>query len=137
ITSGILPMEETRRMAREHVRQGFRRLKIKGGLDVALDVERMHALRQDLGPDVLLAFDANQGFNAADARRFLDGTASVGLAFFEQPLPKADTLGLAALAQTYPTSNVMADEPIKGPADLQRLAQAGAPRLANLKLMKC
>ena len=48
---------------------GFSTLKLKVGTDAATDVARVRAVRAAVGPDVALRLDANQGWDAFDARR--------------------------------------------------------------------
>ena len=55
VTIGILDEAETVRRARDFVAQGFRALKLKGGLDVDDDIARVLAVRAAVGPaDVVI-----------------------------------------------------------------------------------
>src|SRR5207244_1192650 len=94
VTIGILPEAETVGQARRWVKEGFRFLKLKGGRDATDDVSRVRKVREAVGPDVDLAFDANQGYTAAGALELLRGCAGVGLAFLEQPTPRRDFAAL-------------------------------------------
>ncbi|MFL5757879.1 MAG: enolase C-terminal domain-like protein, partial [Chloroflexota bacterium] len=51
--------DKIRRLAREATAAGWTRFKMKVGADVADDVRRAGILRDALGPDVMLAMDAN------------------------------------------------------------------------------
>lgn len=134
ITLGILPLGETVEEARRRCREGFRVLKLKGGLDAAADAERVRAVRAAVGPEVALRFDANQGYTPAETRAFLGATAECALELLEQPTSAAlpDQLGDIG-RRTVP---VMADESVLTLADAYRLARAGTIDMVNVKLMK-
>jgi L-alanine-DL-glutamate epimerase-like enolase superfamily enzyme len=135
ITIGILPADETLERARGCVARGFRSLKIKGGSDVQRDIERMVRLREVLGPDVELRFDANQGYTPEDAMKFVSETRSVHIEILEQPTPsdQLDQLGLVARSVSVP---VMADESVTSEADAFHLATEGLADMVNIKLQK-
>lgn len=52
------------------------------------DVEVLEIIRRHTGPDVLLGVDANNGYDPAGAKRFLERTAAARLAFLEEPFPE-------------------------------------------------
>jgi len=83
VTLGILPPEETVRRARERVAQGFRALELEGGRDIDQDIARVRQVRDAVGPDIELHFDANQGYSVEEAPRFVRGVASARLGLFE------------------------------------------------------
>ncbi len=64
--------------------QGYRRIQVKVGLDPDEDVERMEAVREALGSDVVLIADANCGWSTHQARRFLRATRKLDY-YLEQP----------------------------------------------------
>lgn len=70
ITLGILPLDETLRMARDLINEGFFILKIKGGLSLEEDIEKMKRLREKF-PNIHLRFDGNQGYSVKEAITFL------------------------------------------------------------------
>jgi len=135
ITIGILPADETVNRARAFVKQGFRRLKMKGGLDARADADRVLRVRQAVGVALGLSFDANQGFSVAQTVRFAEATAGARLEFIEQPTPRdrPDLLGRAARETAVP---IMADEGLMTVADMQLIADGRLADLVNIKLMK-
>ncbi|TNE87868.1 MAG: dipeptide epimerase [Deltaproteobacteria bacterium] len=135
VTLFILPTAETVRRARAFVDEGFTALKLKGGVDVEEDIERVHAVRQALGPGIELRYDANQGYTAAEAEHFWAETQDVGLTVFEQPTP-ADELGSMRRVVGAISGPVMADESVLSLADAFHFARKDAMDMVNLKLAK-
>jgi L-alanine-DL-glutamate epimerase-like enolase superfamily enzyme len=135
ITIGILPVVETVDLAERHVRQGFKALKIKGGMDVDLDIERIKKLRERLGKKIRLRFDANQGYTTQEALRFVRGVDTEDVELFEQPTVRHDfqQLGHVSRESTIP---VMADESLMNIRDVFRLAKNEWVDMVNIKLMK-
>lgn len=142
ITIGISDLEETRAQGKRHVAAGFRALKVKGGHDAELDAERLLALRADLGDDVELRFDANEGYDAADADVFLTAAQAVSMTAFEQPTKRNDPAALAAVrlsldALPAPRPALLADEDAICVRDVASLAADGRIDGVVVKLMKC
>lgn len=135
ITIGILPLSQTIEHAKEFVKKGFRILKVKGGLDVDADCERMIKIRETLGKDVILRFDANQGYTVEQALTFARCVADVGIEMIEQPTPKEhpEWLSQVKLATEIP---VMADESLLNLSDAYLLAGHRWVDMINIKLMK-
>lgn len=137
VTIGILSVEETLKEAREFVDQGFLILKVKTGIDLDVDIERMVKLRETLGSDVGLRVDANQGYSASEYRNFYDQTKTLNLEFVEQPLKAADLEGMRSLAQPI-RAWTAADESLLNPASaIDCLAHPQPFGIFNIKLMKC
>ena len=134
ITIGILPIEETLNQASEFVKQGFGIIKIKGGLNVNEDVEKMIRLHE-LFPQIKWRFDGNQGYSVTEAIDFVRGTKNVGIEIFEQPtlIDNEKNLGEVTDSVDLP---VMADESLKTLTDVFRLAQNDRINMVNIKLQK-
>jgi len=135
VTIGILPKEETVRRARDWVQHGFRCLKLKGGIDVEADIERVLKVREAVGERIELRFDANQGFSVEDSLKFVEKTRQAVLELIEQPTPKGkpDLLGRVTSGVPIP---VMADESLMTLRDAFRIARRGLADMVNVKLMK-
>ncbi|MBK8100712.1 MAG: dipeptide epimerase [Planctomycetes bacterium] len=137
ITIGVTDVATTLAEAEEHLARGFRMLKVKIGADLELDLERLHRLRETIGPRVPLLVDANIGYTLPQLRQFLDATRGLDLQVIEQPLPPAASTGQRELPPADIT-RLLADESLHGVADVERLL--AAPRAFgafNIKLMKC
>lgn len=135
ITIGILPAMETVARARDFVAQGFKSLKIKGGRDVDSDIERVHKVREAVGQEIELRFDANQGFTVEEALKFVEKIRHCRLELIEQPTPtgQPDLLGRVTSSVSIP---VMADESLMTLRDAFRLARRDLVDMVNIKLMK-
>jgi L-alanine-DL-glutamate epimerase-like enolase superfamily enzyme len=135
VTIGILPEAETVACARRWIGQGFSCLKLKGGRDVESDVERVIRVREEVGEEVELRFDANQAYTVPQALKFARETQQARVAFLEQPTPKGEPalLGQVRRAGLLP---VMADESLMGLEDAFFLAKHELVDLLNVKLMK-
>jgi L-alanine-DL-glutamate epimerase-like enolase superfamily enzyme len=117
------------------VRDGFRSLKIKGGTDVDLDVERMLKVREEVGRGVDLRFDANQGYSVEQAVDFIRRIKRVRLQLLEQPTPKGAPEMMAQISCRSDVP-VMADESLMNLRDAFRLAKNDLVDMVNIKLMK-
>ncbi|MDZ7263616.1 MAG: dipeptide epimerase [candidate division KSB1 bacterium] len=135
VTIGILPEAETVAKAKDLVRQGFKRLKLKGGLDVESDIVRAIKVREAVGEEIGLCFDANQGFTLEAALHFLEHTQAIQFEFIEQPLPREQT-ELLGFVKKQARTPVMADESLITLADLKYLVRHELVNLINLKLQK-
>ena len=109
ITIGIKPLEETLAEAEEYRARGFRILKVKIGLDLEEDLERLARLRERCGPGMGIRADANQGYTADEVLRFFRETEPLDLEFVEQPLPAGDVAGLRSLPEAI-RERIAADE---------------------------
>lgn len=137
ITIGIKETREMLREATEYKKQGFRILKIKTGISVEDDIERVLKLYEQVGNEMLLRVDANQGYTSAQLRRFLDETRSVPLELIEQPVP-ADATATLLEFPLEDRKKFVADEALKDSSSALLLShQPHAYQVFNIKLMKC
>ena len=120
------------------VKRGYDTLKIKVGIDPALDVERLMAVRKAVGKDIRIRVDANQAWTKKQAVRILDEMEekSIGIEFVEQPVKAHDIEGLKYVTDNSPVE-VLADESVFSPQDALRIMQMHAADMVNIKLMKC
>jgi len=135
ITIGIMPVAETVVRAVEHIRHGFKILKIKGGVDVEMDIEKVIKVREAIGKKISLRFDVNQGYTVEQSLRFVEATRQAKIDLLEQPTPK-DQLDLLGRVTTRVPIPVMADESLMNLRDAFRLARRYLVDMVNIKLMK-
>ena len=119
------------------VERGFESLKIKGGKDIGLDVERVKAIHAAVEGRALLRLDANQGWTAKQAVHAMHALedAGVHLELLEQPVRAQDIVGLKYVSDRINTP-VMADESVFGPLEVINLIEQRAADIINIKLMK-
>ncbi len=137
ITIGIKSPEETVSEANEYLGRGFRVLKVKTGQSLDEDLERLHRLREHVGPHVAIRVDPNQGYSANAVVKFFEATENLGIEFVEQPMAAEKIEALRALPKTI-RKRIAADESLLDETDAAKLA--GAPPacgIFNVKLMKC
>jgi L-alanine-DL-glutamate epimerase-like enolase superfamily enzyme len=134
ITISVAPVKGTVEMARRRARQGFRILKLKGGLDPEEDVRRVQAVHDAL-PHLTLRLDADQGYSVQQA---LDVARSLGdsLEMLEQPTAAADLDGLRQVAERSPVP-ILADESVRGPASALQIAAGRAAHGLSVKMVTC
>lgn len=121
------PPEKAADIARWALAQGFRKMKVKVGLDPDGDVARVQAVRDAVGPDVKLGVDANGGWPtpaiAVPALRRLRDLC--GICFAEQPVPAGDPAAMAEVRRSIDLP-VIADESVYTLTDAKVLHAAGA-----------
>jgi L-Ala-D/L-Glu epimerase / N-acetyl-D-glutamate racemase len=101
--------EVTAANAVRRVEWGHRTVKVKVGLDPRADVERVRAVREAIGPDVMLTVDANGGWTVEDAVRALREMTPLELTLAEQPVRREDLDGMAQVRRAVDVP-IMADE---------------------------
>jgi L-alanine-DL-glutamate epimerase-like enolase superfamily enzyme len=135
VTIGILPVQETVAKASEYRDRGFVAIKIKGGKDLETDIEKVIKVREAVGREIHLRFDANQGYSEKQAIDFCTRIQTVNLEFLEQPVDKnyPEVMGRVKHNAGVP---IMADESLLTLKDAFRLTQMDWVDLINIKLMK-
>ena len=113
--------------ARVHAARPLLKLKLGGDGE---DLARVAAVRAG-APDARLIVDANEAWNASQAREMLPAMAELGVSMVEQPMPAADDTALADMPHPVP---VCADESCHTSADPARLL--GRYEMVNVKLDK-
>jgi L-alanine-DL-glutamate epimerase-like enolase superfamily enzyme len=119
-------------LARELVDEGYRRLQVKVGTVPENDAERLHAVRDAVGADIVIFADANGGFTAGDARRFLRATRDLDYTF-EQP---SRTYAECASVRRASDRPIVLDESIVSLDDLIRAHRDGAADGVTVKLQR-
>ncbi|MEN8244552.1 MAG: dipeptide epimerase [Thermodesulfobacteriota bacterium] len=137
ITIGIESIRESIEEAHDYLKRGFKILKIKIGKSLEEDLERLHKLREELGRQVLIRVDINQGYSPGQYRKFIQDTEALDLEFVEQPLDAQDLDGMRGLPENM-RAIAAADESLLSPVDALNYACPPRPfGIYNIKLMKC
>lgn len=129
-------LKEEEREAGEMIDKGGYIFKFKTGLlSPKEDIERVQNIRRTFGDTIRLRIDANQGWNRADAIRAIRGMEPYHLDFAEQPVPKEDIDGLAAIARSVSVP-LLADESLDSVQNAIQLVKKDAVGMFGLKLTK-
>ncbi|GAB3988808.1 dipeptide epimerase [Spirosoma daeguense] len=137
VTIGIMNVADTLHEAAVFYEQGFRVLKVKTGLNVDEDIERIKKLRETYHQNLTIRVDANQGYSMPDLQHFCADTLDDAIELIEQPLPVGQESDLIRLP-TQIRQQLAADESLTGPKAALQLAQQPQPfGIYNIKLMKC
>jgi L-alanine-DL-glutamate epimerase-like enolase superfamily enzyme len=85
--------------AKRHVERGFGAVKLRLGREATpeLEVRRVQAVREALGPDVRIMVDINESWSPTRARRGGRALQDAGIAWLEDPIHHLDIAGLADL----------------------------------------
>lgn len=123
-------VDEAERMRDLH---GVTTFKVKVGRRPAeLDVAVVRALRENLGPDVVLYVDGNRGWTASESARAMRQMADLDLAFAEELTPAADVLGRRWLVDQLDVPFI-ADESATTPAEVTREVLGGSATAISIK----
>ncbi len=136
-TIGIKNVEDTLKEAKEYDQRGFKILKVKLGMDLEEDIERLVKLREHFGKRMIIRIDANQGYTSKQTIDFYNRTKSLDIELIEQPLPAKAIDEMKAFPEEIRTI-IAADESLLSPADaLTLITPPRASGIFNIKLMKC
>jgi L-alanine-DL-glutamate epimerase-like enolase superfamily enzyme len=134
VAVGIGSVQETVELACQRAKQGFRILKLKGGLDPEEDVRRVRAVNDAL-PEISLRLDADQGYTvrqALDVARVLAGKIEM----LEQPTP-ADDLDALRQVREHSDVAVLASQSVLGPESALAITNQQAAHGLSIKLATC
>jgi L-Ala-D/L-Glu epimerase len=135
ITVGIGASETMAAQAKAFVEKGATILKIKLGKDVASDVARIKTIRKNIGSEIKIRIDANQGWSVDDATNALTQLGQYNIEFCEQPMRTYNDEYLPALVKISPIK-IMADESVYNHHDALRLIKNKACDYINIKFAK-
>jgi o-succinylbenzoate synthase len=121
--------------AKKLVAKGIKILKVKVGLGMENDIERIRKIREAVGDDIIIRLDANQGWTVKEAIEGINRLQEFGIESVEQPVMNWDYNGLKEIRNNI-TVPLMADESIHTATDAIRLIQMDAVDIINIKLMK-
>jgi D-galactarolactone cycloisomerase len=92
--------------AADYVEQGYGAVKLKVGFGIDEDMRAVKAVRQAIGPDILLMVDANGAYDAVNAIRLARRMEPYDITWFEEPIPPEDVDGYLEIkrAQSIPVA---------------------------------
>ncbi|PKR77463.1 dipeptide epimerase [Halalkalibacillus sediminis] len=124
--------------AQRYINQGFDALKIKVGKDlIEKDIERIQAIREQIGTEPIIRLDANQGWSVKESIYAINRMEDLGLniELVEQPVTARDIEGLRQVT-TNTNTLIMADESVFSAVDAKKVLETRSADLINIKLMK-
>ncbi len=136
MTLGINTLDETLKDAQKYIKQGFTCIKLKVGLNVEEDIDRIRATRAAIGPSIQICVDANQGYSVKESLKLLKALSELSIDFLEQPVNKDDIEGLSYITTNSPIP-IFADESAVSIDSIHSLFQHNCVDGVNIKLMKC
>lgn len=127
------PIDEMVREAQEMISaHGFRTLKLKVGVEPDKDLEMVRTMRKELGDDISMYVDANQGYDPFTAVRVLSAMAEYGVTMVEEPCHVSDKKGRKLVADRL-NIPLVGDESCFTPADVMREIELDTLRVVNIK----
>lgn len=125
-------LDELCQIVDEYRADGYGRVKLK--IKPGFDVEPVGAVRDHVGPDLVLQVDANAAYRVDDPaqQQALVALDAFGLALIEQPFPEEQVLAHADLAERIETP-VCLDESVLDVATTADALRMGACSIVNIK----
>src|SRR6266853_1792092 len=124
--------EKLARLARRAVKDGFRTIKLKVGLNIEDDLRRCRIAREAIGPTVALAVDANQRWNVEASIDWLKQFAPYNVAWAEEPTSPDDVLGHAVIRRGVAPMRISTGEHTQNRVIFKQLFQAQAVDLIQI-----
>ncbi|MEM9683418.1 MAG: enolase C-terminal domain-like protein, partial [Pseudomonadota bacterium] len=100
------------------------------------NIETLSQVRALLGDEVELALDANGSLSAREAIALGNALEDIRIAYFEQPVPIWDLVGLKRVREAI-RAPIMADESVYSPQDAARVVREDCADVLGIKLYKC
>lgn len=132
--SGVEP-EKAAEIATRAIKQGFKAMKVKVGIDPDSDVARVRAVRDAIGPSIKLGVDANGGWNLKNAVSTIERLREFKIYFVEQPLPPEEIVEMAGLRERIGLP-VIADESVYTLQDAKMLSRMNAADVLSIYVGK-
>jgi L-alanine-DL-glutamate epimerase-like enolase superfamily enzyme len=135
VTIGIKSVAETLSDAIAYDQMGFTILKVKTGLDVEEDIERVSKLFEYFNNRLQIRVDANQGYSSLQLKQFIRSTKQFNIELIEQPFVVGKENELLEIENR---TTIAGDESIKDAHAAMQFGVGAKPfGIYNIKLMKC
>jgi L-alanine-DL-glutamate epimerase-like enolase superfamily enzyme len=120
------------------VDDGIPRVKMKVGREPAVDLSRVSAARDAIGPEPDLYVDANGAYSRKQALAMAERLTPCGVSWFEEPVSSNDLEGLRLLRDRAPAGiDITAGEYGYEPAYFRRMLEAGAVDVLQADVTRC
>jgi L-fuconate dehydratase len=124
--------DKIRRLCREALAEGWTRFKMKVGADIDDDLRRMRIVREEIGPALMLAVDANQRWDVGQAIDWMSRLAPLDPYWIEEPTSPDDVLGHAAIARAVAPIRVATGEHVHNRVMFKQFLQANAMGICQI-----
>ncbi|MDP2887891.1 MAG: enolase C-terminal domain-like protein, partial [Bacteroidota bacterium] len=121
--------------AQEIKDRGFQAIKVKLGDDPDKDIFRIKTIRAQIGDEIPLRLDANQGWSVDSSIHVLNELSDCNIQFCEEPIARWNYMELSRIRKQSPIM-IMADESCCDDHDAKRLIDLEAVKSFNIKLGK-
>jgi len=132
---GIERPEVMAARAQQAVQAGFTGIKMKVGLNPAEDVERVAAIRQAVGDEVIIDVDVNGAYRPKEAIETIRRMEAHGPLLIEQPVHRDDLEGMALVRRRVEAPIGACEAAITLP-QIQRIIGLGAADFFNYKISR-
>ena len=122
--------------AQSYAEQGFRAMKMKVGFGPDYDIRSVAAVRRAIGDDILLAVDANCGYDRGSAIAVGQRMTENDLLWFEEPISGDDIEGYVAIRRAL-NVRISGAEQLRGRWAFRRMLQEGAIDIAQPDVCIC
>lgn len=129
-------LEERQALAKEKVAEGFTGVKIFIGNTAEKTLAECRAIRQAIGPEADLAFDAICAHTYEAAYQIGRGLDELNAAWFESPIDPEDVVGHARLARAIKTPLAIG-EPLRTVREFEPWLQEKAMQVAQPDIVRC
>ena len=138
VTIGIKNVVETLEEAEGYYKLGFKVLKVKTGMNVDEDIERVIKLHEKYKDKLKIRVDANQGYKLKDLKKFISSTENAKIELIEQPFIVGNENQLSKLDAAQ-RRLLCADESLHDAQAALKFAASNKQLFGiyNIKLMKC
>ena len=124
--------EKIRDLCRQAVEDGWSHVKIKVGADLQDDIRRSSIIREMIGTDRELMFDANQVWDVAEAIENMKHLAEFSPLWIEEPTSPDDVLGHAAISRAVAPIGVATGECCQNRVLFKQFLQAEAIQFVQI-----
>src|SRR3954451_12551828 len=90
VSLGYQPPAQLVDEARKSIDGGYKAIKLRVGDSPKADTERMRAVRNAFGDELVILTDANIGYRVEDVRRVMPAMDELGIGWLEEPFPAHD-----------------------------------------------
>ncbi|MFC1491931.1 mandelate racemase/muconate lactonizing enzyme family protein [Nitrospinota bacterium] len=134
---GLLPPQEAVRRAQKCLDQGVSTFKIKVGVDLPADAERVLAIREAFQDKVDIRTDANGGYSPEEALRFCEKIQDARIEHFEQPV-RPDEKSIFEVFRSIRGMGVpvAVDESLSSEENARQLIEEDAVDVGVIKIIK-